>query len=128
MGLELLKKKAEENFKTAEWAERKKYYDAAVSRYYYCAFERVIYISKKKGFYIKPIKGEDSHIKTIDGFIKNIDGNLLPEEKVVLLKMKKLRRIRNTSDYDESKLETNEFMLGFKYHFNGIIDIIDKFL
>lgn len=127
MGLELLKEKAAENFKTAEWAEEKKYYDAAVSRYYYCAFERVIYISKKKGFYVEPKESKDSHKETIDGFVKNI-GNLSSEEKLILLKMKKLRRMRNDSDYKESKLEMQGFMFGFKFHFNGIIHIVDKFL
>jgi len=128
MGLELLKEKAKENFKTAQWAERKMYYDVAVSRYYYCAFERIIYISKKEGFYTRPIKGENSHIKTIDEFMKNINVNLSSEDKVTLLKMKKLRKIRSDADYDEKKLGTNEFMLVFKYHFNEIIDIIDKLL
>ncbi len=127
MGLELLKEKAEENFKTAEWTEKRKYYDAAVSRYYYCAFERVIYISKKNGFY-KSLIGEESHVKTISFFVESMKGSLMPEEKVILLNMKKLRRIRNDSDYSESKLEVNGYMLGFKCDFDRVIQIVDKFL
>ena len=127
VGLCLLKEKAIENFKTAEWAEKKRYFDAAVSRYYYCAYEKVIYISKKKGFYIKPAQKEDSHKKSIERFVQHVNG-LSDEEILILLKMKKLRRMRNNSDYNVCKLDQNGFMLGFKFHFNGIIKIIDKLL
>lgn len=128
MGLELLKEKSGENFETAEWAEKKQYYDVAVSRYYYCAYERIIYISKKEKFYVKPARNEDSHIKTINQFIIGMDGRLSPEEKTTLTRMKSLRKLRNDADYEECKFATNDFMLGFKYNFKEIIDIINKFL
>ena len=128
MGLEILNEKSGENFETAEWAEMKKYYDVAVSRYYYCAYERIIYISKKEKIYVKPAKNEASHIDTINQFIIGMDEKLSPEEKITLTKMKKLRRLRNDADYGECKFQTNDFMLGFKYNFKEIIDVIDKFL
>lgn len=128
VGLELLKEKSAENFTTAEWAEKRKYYDTAVSRYYYCAYERIIYISKKEKFYMEPTKNEDSHVKTINQFICGMRARLSPEEKTTLTKMKILRGHRNKADYGECKFEANYFMLGFKYNFKEIIHIINKFL
>lgn len=128
MGLEILKEKSRENFETAEWAEKKKYYDVAISRYYYCAYERIIYISKKEKFNVKPAKNEASHIDTINQFIIVMDKKLSPEEKITLTKMKNLRRLRNEADYGECKFEANEFMLGFKYNYKEIIDVINRFL
>lgn len=128
VGLELLREKSVENFVTAEWAEKKRYYDTAVSRYYYCAYERIIYISKKEKFYVEPTKNEDSHVKTINQFISGMRAKLSPAEKTTLTKMKILRAHRNKADYGESKFEANYFMLGFKYNFKEIIHIINKFL
>ena len=128
VGLELLKEKSGENLTTAKWAEKKKYYDVAASRYYYCAYERIIYISKKKKFYIEPTRNENSHTRTITQFIAEMNGKLSPEEKITLSKMKILRKLRNVADSGECKFEANCFMLGFKYNFVEIIDIINKFL
>lgn len=128
MILDMLLQKANENYKTAEWAEKKNYFDTAVSRYYYCAYEKVIYISVKKGFYVRPVSSEESHTNTINRFIKSLNDKLTSEEKIALLKMKKLRRIRNDSDYEESKMDNNSFVLGFKYYFNEINSIVNKYL
>lgn len=57
-----------------------------------------------------------------------MDEKLSPEEKITLTKMKNLRRLRNDADYGECKFGTNDFMLGFKYNFKEIIDVINRFL
>lgn len=57
-----------------------------------------------------------------------MDKKLSPEEKITLTKMKNLRRLRNEADYGECKFEANEFMLGFKYNYKEIIDVINRFL
>lgn len=128
MTIEILKTKSEENFKTAQLAEKKEYFDAAVSRYYYCAYQKILYISKKKGFYVKPKKTENSHVVIINAFVDNFDNKLEGSERVKLLKMKELRKQRNNSDYEEIRIDANDFNLAFKFHFNGIIDIIDKLI
>ena len=128
MSIEFLKDKSEENFKTGEWAEKKSFYDTAISRYYYCVYQKIIYISKKKGFYEVPEKSKDSHIKTINIFISELDCKLSTEEKIIMLKMKNLRRLRNNAEYDEIKTKHNDFNLTFKYSFNNINNIINKFL
>lgn len=128
MTIEILKMKSEENFKTAQLAEKKEYFDAAVSRYYYCAYQKIVYISKKKGFYVEPKKTENAHIVTINTFVSNLDNKLEGNERVELLKMKELRRQRNDSDYSETKKDSKDFNLGFKLQFNGIINIINKLM
>ena len=128
MNIEFLKDKSEENFKTGEWAEKKLFYDTAISRYYYCIYQKIIYISKKKGFYQEPEKTEDSHKNTIIMFISELDSKLSSEEKINILQMKDLRRLRNNSEYREIKTKQNDYNLIFKFSFNRINNIVDKFL
>ena len=61
-------------------------------------------------------------------FIIGMDEKLSPEEKTALTRMNNLRKLRNNADYGECKFQDNDFMLGFKYNFKEIIDIINKFL
>lgn len=128
MTIEILKVKSEENFETAKLAEKRQYFDVAVSRYYYCAYQKILYISKKRGFYVEPNKTENAHVVTINAFVRNLDAKLASNEKVELLKMKELRRQRNDSDYKEIKKDSKDFNLSFKFHFNGIINIINKLM
>lgn len=124
-----LKIKAEENYKTAQWAEEKEYYDAAVSRYYYCAYQKIIFISKEKNFYEDFSKEIGSHKKVIENFSKNLNQKLEPEDIIELNKMQQLRNLRNDADYKEQKIvNKNDFLLGFKFNYNAINDILDKLL
>ena len=129
MSLDTLLQKAEENFKTAEWAEKKNYFDAAVSRYYYYVFEKIIYISKKQGFYKKPVKNYNSHTDTIKNFSKSLENKLTEDEIVILSNINKLRIERKKSDYKERKIvDLNEFNLKFKDRFNPIRNVLEKLL
>ncbi len=128
MGLDELLKKAEENFKTAEWAEKKNYLDAAVSRYYYCVYEKVIYISAKRGFYEKPISVKNKHATVVNKLIEKLDNKLTPDEKITLQNMKRLTSKRISSDYDKRKIDNLSFGLEFKYYFNEVNDTLNKFL
>lgn len=128
MSINILKVKAEENFKTGEWAEKKEYFDVAVSRYYYCAYEKIIYISKTREFYKDYSRESGSHFKTINEFNKNLKDKLTGEEKVALSKLKKLRKLRNNADYKEVKLLQNDYYLDFKYPFDDINNILNKLI
>lgn len=128
MSIENLKDKSEQNFEVAEWAEKRKYYDVAISRYYYGEYQKIIYISKKMKFYIEPKKSEKSHIKTIDNFVASLKDKLSNDEKITILYMKKLRRYRNDADYKEVKMCGNDFSLVIKFNINNIRKITNKFL
>jgi hypothetical protein len=128
MNVEYLKEKACQNFETAEWAEKKRYYDVSISRYYYCIYQKIIYISKKKGFYKDSELLGNSHNITINNFIAGMYEKLTDEEKLDVSNIKSLKRIRNDADYREIVTEKNAFNLAFKYSFNNINKIIDRFL
>lgn len=128
MSIENLNKKAKENLEVAEWAEKKKYYDVAISRHYYCEYQKIIYISKKLGFYVESQNGEDSHIKTINNFISSPRNKLSDEDKIEISKMQRLRRYRNDADYGEKKMEGNDYNLAFKFCLQSIQDITNKIL
>lgn len=129
MGIEILKEKAEENYKTGEWAEKKKYYDVAASRYYYCIYQKIIYVSKREGFYNKEVVNkESSHTNTIENFVANLNNSISGEDKITILKTKKLRRIRNTSEYEEIRIDNKQFSLKFKFDFNKINSVIDNLI
>lgn len=128
MDIEYLKDKSEENFNTAVWAEKKRYFNVAISRYYYCLLQKIIYISKKNGFYSEPPNGNGSHEYTINRFISKMGNKLSAKEKVTITQLKKLKRQRVDADYKETKIESNEFNLVFKYNFQNINEIVNKFL
>lgn len=121
--------KAQENYKTAEWAEQEKYYDVAVSRYYYSAYQKIICISKRKKFY-KDFSGEsDSHNKMIKHFSEKLNHKLDGEDIIILNNIQRLRRLRNDSDYSDKKIETeNDFNLMFKFAYNNINEVLNKLL
>lgn len=98
MGIEYLKDKSEENFNTAVWA------------------------------YSEPPNGNGSHEYTINRFISKMGNKLSAKEKVTITQLKKLKRQRVDADYKETKIESNEFNLVFKYNFQNINEIVNKFL
>lgn len=128
MSIEILKEKSQQNFEVAKWAEKQSYYDVAISRYYYSEYQKIIYISKKLKFYIDPETGENSHINAIHNFVSSLEEELSDEDKVTMLNMNKLRRLRNDADYKEKTIEANDYNLAFKFTFNTIKDITNKFL
>lgn len=129
MGIENLKEKSEENYKTGEWAEKRGYYDVAVSRFYYCIYQKIIYISKKNGFYNEELSyKKDSHMETVNNFVSSLNNMIPSEDKISIMKIKNLRRLRNRSDYNETKIGNKDFTLKFKYDFNEINSIINKLI
>ena len=57
-----------------------------------------------------------------------MEEKLTDEEKLDVINIKSLKRIRNDADYKEIMTEKNAFRLAFKYSFNNINKIIDRFL
>lgn len=124
-----LLEKANNNFSTGNWAEKQKFYDAAISRYYYCLYEKIIYIAKKQGFYTRPPSGEDSHNYTIQVFQENVEEKLAPADVTQLTMMRKLKLFRVKADYEISQTkDSNIYNLSFKYFFNSINEILDKLI
>lgn len=128
MSIENLIQKANNNSKTAEWAEKNAYYDVSISRYYYCLYEKAIYIAIKNNFYSYPVNGKDSHNKFIADFQKNIFDKLSEEEIVWLVKFGNLKEIRNVADYRLKITDAKQFNLGFKYYYQQINNIFDKLI
>lgn len=126
MSAENLIQKANNNSKTAEWAEEKAYYDVSISRYYYCLYEKAIYIAIKNGFYTYARNGKDSHNIFIANFQRNIIGKLSEEEIAWLAKFGNLKDLRNEADYKLKITDANEFNLGFKLYYNKINNIFDR--
>jgi len=124
-----LLEKADDNIKTGNFAEKNKYYDAAVSRYYYAIFEKIIYISKKNGFYSNTISGKDSHNDTIINFNSNISNKLETDDITKLTSLLKLKKLRVEADYDGNRInDNNTFNLMFKFYFNEINGVLDKLI
>lgn len=55
MGVDNLLTKARRNTEVADWAEKKAFYDVAVSRYYYSLYQKAIYILNSGGTLTFPI-------------------------------------------------------------------------
>lgn len=124
-----LLEKSKHNIETGSFAEKNKFYDAAVSRYYYAVYEKIIYISKKNNFYTEPPSGKDSHIFTINTFTQNITKDLEPEEITILSPLIRLKKMRVDADYKDKQIEdSSTFNLQFKYFFNGINEVLDKLI
>lgn len=128
MSIEILKEKSHQNLEVAKWAENKHYYDVAISRYYYSEYQKIIYISKKMIFYMEPPKSENSHIYTINNFASSIGHKISDEDKMKILNLKKLRKLRNDADYKEEMIDSKNYSLRFKFVFNDIQDITNKLL
>ncbi len=128
MSVENLIQKANNNSKTAEWAENSAYYDVSISRYYYCLYEKAIYIAIKKGFYSYTLNKKDSHNIFIASFQKNVAEELSNEEIDWLANLGKLKDIRNDADYKLAITDANHFKLGFKYYYQQINSILDKLI
>jgi len=124
-----LKDKAVNNYNVAQYSEKKKYYDVAVSRYYYYIYQNILHY-----FSAKPVNscmtGEDSHRETIKLFIDGITTDFKRENKnLLLLKnlflIDSLRKIRNESDYkDISITDENVFKTRFKNKFDDVDRVI----
>lgn len=128
MNLEILKKKSSNNIEVAVWAEKKQYYHIAISRYYYSEFQKIIYISKKLGFYKKPEVTNNSHGLTIQEFVESMKDKLTDEQKITILRMNRLKKLRNKADYDEIDFVQNDYNLSFKFYLNEIQEITNGFL
>ncbi len=136
-----LEEKSINNYKTAEYAEKKEYYDVAVSRFYYFLFQNILnFISRKSKIDYDNYREEqvtilnnnneyiNNHEITINYFLKLF----LKERKSHDLedlrniqKINKLRRQRNDSDYKNMKIETKrEYESRFKVIFSKVRKIL----
>ena len=128
MNIEGLLKKSEDNIQTGNFAEKNKYYDVAISRFYYAILQKIIYISKHKGFYSNPKTGEDSHIQVIKNFNKNMNDKLDAEDITKLSSLLRLKKLRVDADYEVIRLnDKNVYNLKFKYYYNDIINVLNRF-
>lgn len=111
--------KSEENCKTAEWAEKNKYFNSATSRYYYSLFQKIIYLLVGNTN-IKTYNDEKiSHQETINNFIGKYYSQLSPEQNHRLTYLHKLRKNRNIADYTNNSYENQtEFEKTFKCLYN----------
>ena len=123
-------KKANMNYKTANWAESKQYYDVAISRYYYSLYQKIIYISKMCGFgECQQITG--SHFSTIKNFLDEIAkiDKVNNDDYLELENLDNLRKRRNEADYNETRtIEIRTFERTFKNSFDRINNILDNII
>jgi len=122
----LLVNKAKSNFKVAEYAERNRHYDAAVSRYYYYLYE---YFLNFLGI-TKPELVTGNHSLDLNNATDYIKENLCKNrnEKYIITRMKFLKSQRIESDYYDIRIENStEFANRFKTRFDKINELlIDK--
>lgn len=121
-----LLRKANNNCKTAEWAEKKGFFDVSISRYYYCLYEKAIYITIKKDLFAYSADDKDSHIKFIENFQKSLASKLSDREITWLACFGDLRAQRNFADYKLGITDEKQFKLGFKYKYLEIDKILNK--
>jgi len=120
--------KAQRNTEAGIWAEKKEYFDVAVSRFYYALYEKIIYISKKEGFYKKPPR-KNPHNFVIENFKKNIFTKLENRDFISVSRLTRLKKHRVYADYKEDIIESeNDFKLMFKNHYNKIAQILGRFI
>ena len=126
---DFLREKEKENYKIAEYSEKRKYFDVAVSRYYYYLYQSIIIYLESNFENFQVPKGENSHEYTIK-FL----GEQLFTLKILEYKecyrfslLQKLRVSRRISDYEYRKI-ANEFNYNqvFKNNFIMVEELLKK--
>ena len=123
----MLKKKALEKEKTGNWAEKKEYYNCAVSCLYYSIFLRLKHTFKNNNINVD-ILGKDSHISVIAAaenyFYENhIYNNNSCQDYAQITKLYILKNHRIAADYKEIDYDRKKYSK-FKYTY----DLIDEAL
>lgn len=124
-----LKEKANENFKIAEYSEKRKFFDVAVSRYYYYLYQNIIIYLKSNHEDFQVPKGENSHEYTINFLGKQLTTLKLLENKewYRFSLLQKLRVSRRISDYENSKIKDDyKYNQVFKYDFIMVEELLKK--
>lgn len=135
--------KAKQNKKTAQYAERKEFFDVAVSRFYYYVYQVILdyitchnlsgyknYKRKKKIEAIKKEEPVELHLYTVEFFLKTIMVNLKEFDMLYygyIQNIQKLRQIRNNSDYKDTIMTNEQFKKQFKLHFSKIDAIFKEY-
>jgi uncharacterized protein (UPF0332 family) len=131
MGSNMLLEKSLENKNTADWAEKQEYYDVAISRLYYSMYQKIISIANKREYKIVKKKGKGSHYHFINDFIIKAkeESVVEPTDCIYLYKINALRELRNTSDYDNVKIEDeDEFKMNFKSYYIKIDQVLCRLI
>ena len=125
MGVMNLQIKAKYNFEVARYAERKQYYDVAISRFYYYMYQNIMYYTRFNKIYIDKKYNENLHIRTLGIFIKDLRTRfgLNPDEISAINKLQKLRIIRNSADYHDDIKDKISYEKEFKDVFNDLNEI-----
>ncbi|OON99174.1 MAG: hypothetical protein ATN35_01900 [Epulopiscium sp. Nele67-Bin004] len=119
-----LLKKSKQNFKSAEIAQKEKFYDVAISRYYYSIYQKIIYILDMRGIDSTPKNGANSHNETIEKFNETVFKELSFDESK-RLQILKVKQARVKADYDK-ELYTKEDFNVILTHINNIDKILDS--
>jgi hypothetical protein len=120
--------KAKHNYKVANYSERKRYYDVAISRYYYYLYQNIIDYISINGLEINANNNLNSHYNTIATFISSIsnDYNLDEEDLQKINLLQKLRAVRNSADYKDELRNKTTYERDFKNKFTTFNNIIVK--
>ncbi len=121
-----LRIKAKHNYKIANYSERKRYYDVAISRYYYYLYQNIIDYISINGLEINKTNNLNSHYNTIATFIRSIsmDNNLDIEDLRKIGLLQKLRTVRNSADYYDELRNKTTYEDDFKKTFTVLNEII----
>ena len=120
--------KSGQNHETGEWAEKKGYFDIAISRYYYALYQKSLYILQKNPNYKEPKEAYNSHNDTINDLKQEIYSHLKDEEITWLSQFPNLKTYRRDADYRYKMLLKNDFNLGFKYSYDQIASLLDRII
>jgi len=116
-----LELKAKDNFEIAKIAEKRKYFDVAVSRYYYYLYQNLMNYLFLRGETIEK-KEQNKHINTIGKFIEIIKNEGNYEKQRSITKLWRLKDRRHDSDYKKEKKikDYTEFDKIFKRDYNDV--------
>ncbi len=131
-----LQKKVQMNYEIAEYAEKKQYFDVAISRYYYALYQKMlIYLAQfdrndfnkwyKKRYKKKKEENEIiNHWEKIAFFIDIFRSNNPSVDRIKIANIQKLRKKRNEADYDDFIFDGDKFIEEFKNDFVNVWSLI----
>ena len=126
--MNILIEKSNMNKEIAKIAERKKYYDIAVSRNYYYLFQKILCFTNSIEQKERSEKYSGYHTEKINLFIDSIY-NKIPFQYIQdLSEIHYLRKSRNISDYNNELIIKNfkEYKNKFKDKFEIILRILEE--
>ncbi len=121
-----LRIKAKHNYKVADYSERRRFFEVAISRYYYYLYQNIIDYINMNSVENMITSGQGSHYKTLDVFIKYVSSkkNLDGENLQIISMLQKLRKARHSADYSDQIWSREIFEKDFKEVFTMVDNLI----